>query len=289
MIKNRSYTEEEFKNAVKQAFSIASALRLLGLSPTGANYRGFKILVKEIGVDYSHFTGQAHLRNKTHDWGKKQYTTEQILVKNSPYVNTNSMKRRLIKEGLLENKCSICGITTWQNEKIVCHLDHINGVNDDNRIENLRMLCPNCHSQTDTWTGRNKSYKRKDNHCIDCGTKVRYESTRCVECSNKARKGVPFDRRKRSSKKALKSKLCPDCSKEIKNSSTRCSSCRGTNNEKIQWPSDEELAKLVWEKPRTQLSKELGVSDRAISKRLKKRGIAQPPRGYWAKKKAGKI
>ena len=71
----------------------------------------------------------------------------------------NNVKTRLLEAGLLQNRCSICGISEWLGRRLMCHLDHINGVNNDNRLENLRMLCPNCHSQTDTYGGLNKRAK----------------------------------------------------------------------------------------------------------------------------------
>lgn len=70
------------------------------------------------------------------------------------------VKRRLLHAGLLENKCSICGIADWLGQELHMHIDHINGVGDDHRLENLRMLCPNCHSQTATYSGRNVRLRR---------------------------------------------------------------------------------------------------------------------------------
>lgn len=71
-----------------------------------------------------------------------------------------NLKFRLLAEGLLENKCSQCKITEWQGKRISIQLDHINGVNTDNRLENLRMLCPNCHSQTETFGARNTKLRK---------------------------------------------------------------------------------------------------------------------------------
>ena len=78
------------------------------------------------------------------------------MVKNSSYTNFFRLKKRIINENLIEYKCSICGIENWNNKPIVLQLDHINGNNRDNRIENLRFLCPNCHSQTETFCKKNK-------------------------------------------------------------------------------------------------------------------------------------
>jgi Zn finger protein HypA/HybF involved in hydrogenase expression len=72
------------------------------------------------------------------------------------YSSRASIRKVIIKENLIEYKCSECDIQTWNNKSLSLHLDHINGMNSDNRLENLRFLCPNCHSQTETYTGRNK-------------------------------------------------------------------------------------------------------------------------------------
>ena len=86
---------------------------------------------------------------------------EDVLVKGSSYCR-HRLKKRLLKKGLLKNICYICGLLNyWNNKVIVLQLDHINGVNDDNRIENLRILCPNCHSQTSTFCGRNNLVNNK--------------------------------------------------------------------------------------------------------------------------------
>ena len=80
-----------------------------------------------------------------------------ILVENSTYANISRLKIRLINEGRLEYKCACCGnIGEWQGQKLTLQLDHINGKNNDHRIENLRFLCPNCHSITETYAGKNK-------------------------------------------------------------------------------------------------------------------------------------
>lgn len=80
-----------------------------------------------------------------------------ILDGKHPDYQTNRLKNRLIKEGYMAQQCEWCGITdTYDGRPIILHLDHINGNNTDHKVKNLRLLCPNCHSQTDTWCGRNK-------------------------------------------------------------------------------------------------------------------------------------
>lgn len=142
------YTDQQFITAIKNNFSIAGVLKSLSLAPAGGSYKLFHARIKRLNLDISHFTGQAHLKGKKHNWNNK-----------IPDYHTNHLKKRLIKENFLENKCSNleCGINSWLGTNLVLELDHINGVNNDHRLSNLRLLCPNCHSQTDTF----RSKKRK--------------------------------------------------------------------------------------------------------------------------------
>ena len=187
-MKARKYTDQQFTDAVKNNFSVRNALQALGLSPTGGSYKLFYVRVKNLNLDISHFTGQSYLKNKSHDWATKIPLTD-ILVKNSSYLNSNSLRKRLIKEGVLDNKCSRCSITTWQGEKITLHLDHINGDNTDNQLSNLRLLCPNCHSLTPTYCGRNKkSFLEKEIHrCEICDKELseKRKTNRCIGCREK--------------------------------------------------------------------------------------------------------
>jgi len=87
---------------------------------------------------------------------KRARPLQEILEGKHPHVQSNSLKCRMLKEGLVENRCSACGIDEWMGQAIVCELDHINGDRHDHRLENLRLLCPNCHSQTPTYCGKNR-------------------------------------------------------------------------------------------------------------------------------------
>lgn len=133
--------------------SYAKALEELSIPISGSNYSTLKRKIKEYGIDVSHMTHQGHnIGKKT----RSRRGLDKILVENSSYTSTHHLKNRLLGLDLLNKKCYSCGLTEWMEKPAPLQLDHINGVRNDNRIENLRILCPNCHSQTDTWTGKNK-------------------------------------------------------------------------------------------------------------------------------------
>ena len=109
-------------------------------------------------LDTSHFTGQGWnvgLRYKP-IMNPKTYKLEDILIKDSPYRSLSKLKIRLISEGIKENRCECCNNTMWLGKPIKLELHHINGINTDNRLENLQLLCPNCHAYTDNYRGRNQ-------------------------------------------------------------------------------------------------------------------------------------
>jgi len=154
MGKPRKYTDKEFQEAIEQSFSLAQTLSKVGLRPTGGNYAIAKMRIKEMNLDISHFKGQGYLKGKTHNWGKK-ISLDEILVKDSSY-QSYKLKKRLLKDGLMEHKCYNCNGIEWLGHPIPLELEHINGDRFDNRIENLILLCPNCHAQTGTYRGKNK-------------------------------------------------------------------------------------------------------------------------------------
>ncbi len=119
----------------------------------------------------------------------------------------------------------------------------------------------------------------------------------CANCHRMTHAGLtkfsskifePYIEQVKILKEVKDAKICKICFVKVSSSSTYCKSCRPRKT-KIEWPSNEDLTKLVWNTPRTTLAKTMGVSDRAIAKRCTKLGIAQPPSGYWAKLAAGKI
>lgn len=152
---NRTWTDDRLIQAVKEGYSFASVLTQLGLRVAGGNYKTIRDSIDRLQLNTDHWTGQGHLRGKTHNWSPSK-PFKDILIKDSGYTSTNKLKHRLLKANLLVYECSSCHLSNWRGKDIVLQLDHINGVNNDHRIENLRLLCPNCHSQTETFCGRNK-------------------------------------------------------------------------------------------------------------------------------------
>lgn len=155
-MKKVNYTKELLETNVKDCYSFAELCRRLGLKPEGSNPKTLRKKMDEFGVDYSHFTGKRWNANPNNPVYRGKYLPN--LCEHSS-LSTSSAKELVFKLGLKENKCERCGRSEWLGEPLVCELHHINGDSTDNRIENLQILCPNCHSQTDNFRGRNTSKK----------------------------------------------------------------------------------------------------------------------------------
>ncbi|MDQ5949197.1 MAG: hypothetical protein QG589_323 [Patescibacteria group bacterium] len=156
MNKKRRWSEDQLKSAVKNSKSTRNVIKLLGLRPTGGNYDQVKKYIKQANLNTSHFTGMAW--NKGMKFGENPtLSLKEILVKESTYQSFK-LKKRLFSAKLKEPKCEMCGWAQISIDgRLPLELDHINGNRHDNRIKNLRVLCPNCHSLQITHRGRNRN------------------------------------------------------------------------------------------------------------------------------------
>jgi hypothetical protein len=184
------YSEAELRAVVAQVTTLTEVLCHFGLRPAGGNFRLLKRWLDEWGISTAHFEGTPPPRRRA------PVALEQVLVAGSSYPRT-TLKRRLYAEGLKRRECEMCGQgERWQGARMSLILDHINGVADDNRLENLRIVCPNCDATLDTHCGRANRLIVEDQACLRCGALFtpafphqRYCSRACG--SRYDRKGVP--------------------------------------------------------------------------------------------------
>ncbi len=155
-MENKIYklSDEQFVELLKKSSTISEVLFKLGYTVKGNSwgYSQVKRRMDDLNLDYSIFKGKSAVikTNKLNNVKK-----EDILKENCKHQRI-VLRRYIIKNNLIPYKCAICGCTEWQGKTLSLELDHINGINNDNRLENLRFLCPNCHSQTSTYGSRNQ-------------------------------------------------------------------------------------------------------------------------------------
>jgi hypothetical protein len=181
------YSESDARAAVAGSHSWAESLRRLGMCPTGGATGILRKYAEVWGISTAHFRS---------DTPRPAAALSTYLVRGSTYSRFH-LKRRLLAEGLVENRCALCGQEPeWQGRQMALVLDHINGVRDDNRLENLRIVCPNCNATLDTHCGRNRR-KRPDRPCELCGTPYspRYDTQRFCSRRCGVRHNLPRARR----------------------------------------------------------------------------------------------
>lgn len=177
---------ENLKKIVEICKTYKDVISCLGLNINGTNYKKVKKLIKENELSTEHFLNHSDYMKNYFRHGK--IPIDEILIKDSQYQNRSAIKKRLVNEGYKEYKCVMCDNEgQWNGKKISLILDHINGVNNDNRLENLRFLCPNCNATLDTHCGKNiknkKNVKEKKKIPFDFYIK-KNEQLRVVERPN---------------------------------------------------------------------------------------------------------
>jgi len=228
--------KEEFEKLVEECKSYTECIIKLGLSPRcSGNFQTIKKYIKLYNIDIEHFESGFKLGNKP----KNSLNLDDILNKDS-FVSRKVIKNKLYKEGIKNKICEICGQDeNWFNDSKIVHiLDHINGDAYDNRLENLRIVCPNCNSTLETNCGSNKTKRLYD-------------------------KELDEYKNEKTHKKCF-------CGKIISKDSKLCKICSSIKQRKVKnRPSYEELMKLVKENGNTGTGKLFGVSEAVIRKWLK--------------------
>jgi Zn finger protein HypA/HybF involved in hydrogenase expression len=246
----RVWTDQQLIDAVAASTSFTGICRALGLDPESGSHARVKRRVTMLGLDTSHFTNKDQ-RTGVEAWNQRRTELAASMLLAGSKVSRKFLRKFLIEYEIIPYRCWKCDNSgEHMGSPLALQLDHANGINNDDRIENLRWCCPNCHSQTDTFAGRNKR-----------GQAMIYLLA-CRGC------GELFET------KRARAKFC----------SVRCT---GTLRDVIAWPKPNVLALLVKAKGFTGAARVLGVSDNAVRKRLT-RAVSLPAGGLPSKVLGGK-
>ena len=250
----KQVNKQELEQIVKKSFSYADVCRALEISPRGGNYARVKELIKDL--DISHFNkGPWNKGRKTKSVPYQMVPIQQILIENSPHTGSSKLRIRLIKEGLKESKCEICGCT----ESLELH--HINGNHQDNRLENLQILCANCHRKTNNFRGKGIRAHKAASEWFISDEEVEQRHQMKLE-----KRRVPENLRKVT---PILPKICPSCGKEFKPSDRKQKYCSPEcyHNKNDNRPDIISLLKTFKEyNSFVKVGKHFGVTDNAVRK-----------------------
>jgi transposase-like protein len=228
------YSERDLREAIAASFSWAEALRRLGYCPTGGNWKTLKKRVAELGISTEHFDPY---RGNRESGRRRRRCLEDVLVVGSTY-SRSVLKERLYEAGLKQRQCELCGQgEVWNGRRMSLIIDHVNGVRDDNRLENLRIICPNCAAGLDTHCGRKNRLEVEPRACLVCGKLFRPKYARHRYCS-------------------------PGCGTRQKRTPAVPRSAR----RKVKRPPHAQLVREIQEFGYVAVGRKYGVSDNAIRK-----------------------
>ncbi len=238
---------------VAQSRSMSQVLKLLGLRQAGGNYKHVGRHIIRLGLNTNHFKRKGWSKGLTKEncssigrvAAANSVPDSEVFQKDSTF-SSSRLKNRLVKLGWVY-ECAVCGLMEWQGKEIRLHVDHKDGDHYNNQLQNLRFLCPNCHSQTATYCGRNLK-----------GRSTQLKKEKAPRTTNPARK----------TRATLA--YCKACDQPISSTATYCKPCF-PKPEKIIWPEDITLLKMISKTNRSAVSRKLGVSETAVRKRLKRR------------------
>ena len=254
----KQVNKQELEQIVKKSSSYADVCRALEVPPRGTYYTTIKKLIKDL--DISHFNkGAWNKGRKIKSASYQKAPIQQILIENSPHTNSGKLRARLIKEGLKESKCEICGCT----ESLELH--HINGNHQDNRLENLQILCANCHRKTNNFRGKGiRAHKAASEWFIsDEEAEQRYQMKLAKK---REKRRVPEHLRKVT---PISPKICPSCGKEFRPSDRKQKYCSPEcyHNKNNNRPNISTLLKAFKEYNNfVKVGKYFGVTDNAVRK-----------------------
>jgi hypothetical protein len=246
------FTEHQLRETIAASHCWAEALRRLGMRAAGGNFRTIQKYARDWSISTDHFDPNAARGRATR---ARARPIGELLVAGSTY-SRGSLKRRLYAHGLKTPVCELCGQDeNWHGRHMALILDHVNGDSSDNRLENLRIVCPNCAATLETHCGRNKTMMEPRN-CLRCGQAFRARSARQTYCSREC--GVhappppgPFPERR-----------------------------------KVERPPVEQLLREIDRLGYVAVGEKYGVSDNAIRKWIRAEGV-EPPRGTWPNRRRG--
>jgi HNH endonuclease len=183
------YTEAEARAAIAASRSYSEALRRLGMRAAGGGHRTIRRYAEEVWrIPVDHFDPDAVRREAL---ARAPIPLDEALVERSSYPR-GRLKERLFAQGIKERRCELCGQgEIWHGRRMALILDHVNGVHDDNRLENLRIVCANCNATLDTHCGRNGSVPALERACPACGREFRPRNSRQRYCSRPCGQRAP--------------------------------------------------------------------------------------------------